>query len=249
MHALRFLIPKSEQDRRRIMDRTLIHQGQHVLSADGKKLGTVIALDDDGFSVEKGIFFPREMAFRYEDINNVRDDQIYLWRNKADLEAGAPLARDEELTEEGGAELESGTDMEEAGMRDTGITEETRVPLAEEELRAAKRIEETGAVEIKKEVITEQRTVEIPVQREEVKVERVPASGAAASGAFTEETVRIPIHEEKVEVTKTPVVKEEVRVSKTTHPESRTVTEEVKREVADVKNKRTGKREGEKDMR
>jgi uncharacterized protein (TIGR02271 family) len=76
--------------------------------------------------------------------------------------------------------------------------------------------------------------------REEVRVERVPASAstAASPDAFREETISVPVREEEVEVTKRPRVREEVRVTKTPHVEERRVEGEVRREEARVE--RTG---------
>src|SRR5512143_3099567 len=43
-----------------------------------------------------------------------------------------------------------------------------RIPVREEELQAHKQRVETGAARIRKEVVTERRTIEVPVQREEM---------------------------------------------------------------------------------
>jgi uncharacterized protein (TIGR02271 family) len=102
------------------------------------------------------------------------------------------------------------------------------VQLREEELRARKQEVETGEVRVRKEVVTETKTLEVPVQREEVVIERRPAGqGAGAAGVGTAarhgvsaadlrpgEEIRIPVKEEKVHVKKEAVVKEEVTVGK-----------------------------------
>ena len=71
--------------------------------------------------------------------------------------------------------------------------------------------------------------------REQVRVERVPASGAGANAPagsrFARETVRMPIPEEEVSVTKRPVVKEGVS-SKEPHTARRDVDETIRREKA-----------------
>jgi len=62
-----------------------------------------------------------------------------------------------------------------------------------------------GEVRIVKEVVTERKHLDVPVTREQVRVERVAASGAAANAParsrFERETVRVPITEEEVNVT------------------------------------------------
>ena len=63
---------------------------------------------------------------------------------------------------------------------------------------------------------TTTQTVEVPVTREELVVERVPVSGQVpATGAtFGSEEIRIPLSEERATVSKQAVVREEVRVGK-----------------------------------
>jgi uncharacterized protein (TIGR02271 family) len=116
--------------------------------------------------------------------------------------------------------------------------------LSEEELEARKRVREAGEVAVRKEVITEHRQLDVPVTREEVHVERVPAtasSSAPREGTFEQEELRVPVREEDVEVTKRPRVREEVRVSKTARQEERRVEGDVRREEARI--------EGEGDVR
>src|SRR5512135_525337 len=82
------------------------------------------------------------------------------------------------------------------------------VQVREEELQARKQPVETGAARVRKEVVTEHRTMEVPVQREEVVIERHAPTGEPV------EEIRIPVSEEQVSVEKKPVVKEEVTVGK-----------------------------------
>src|SRR5205085_2267451 len=89
-------------------------------------------------------------------------------------------------------------------------TEDGRtIQLKEEQLKARKTPTKTGEVEVRKEVHTEHKSISVPVEREEVVVERRPAGGKAASGSIKSEQIRIPVKEEKVNVTKEAVVKEE----------------------------------------
>jgi uncharacterized protein (TIGR02271 family) len=90
-------------------------------------------------------------------------------------------------------------------------------------------------VAVRKEVVTEHRQIDVPVTKEEVHVERIPASGATpAPGGFEEKEIRVPVREEEVEVTKRPRVREEVRVSKTARQEERRVEGDVRREEARI---------------
>jgi len=107
-----------------------------------------------------------------------------------------------------------------AALRDTATAPRTNegatIRLHEEELHARKRLVETGEVRVRKEVVTEQRTIEVPVQREEIVIERHAPNGAHASATDIGpgEEIRIALREERVTVEKRPVVKEEVSVGK-----------------------------------
>jgi uncharacterized protein (TIGR02271 family) len=104
------------------------------------------------------------------------------------------------------------------------------VQLREEQLRANKTTEKTGEVDVRKEVRTERRSVTVPVEREEVVIERRPASGKATGCDIKAEEIRIPVKEEKVRVSKEPVVKEEVSVGKRKVRDNKTVSGDVRSE-------------------
>jgi uncharacterized protein (TIGR02271 family) len=90
------------------------------------------------------------------------------------------------------------------------------IQAREEQLHVQKQREQAGEVTVKKEVHTEHKTLDVPVEREEVVIERHPVSGRPATSAPLAEgqEIRVPVSEEHVEVTKTPVVKEEVTIGK-----------------------------------
>ncbi|HTH48334.1 MAG TPA: YsnF/AvaK domain-containing protein, partial [Candidatus Limnocylindria bacterium] len=104
------------------------------------------------------------------------------------------------------------------------------VQVREEQLRADKQQVNAGEVKVRKEVHTEHKQVNVPVEREEVVIERRPASGRAPTGELKSEEIRIPVKEEQVRVTKEPVVKEEVVVSKRQVHDTKTVSGDVKKE-------------------
>ncbi len=110
-----------------------------------------------------------------------------------------------------------------------------RIELREEELRAEKERVEAGEVRIRKEVVSEERTIEVPVTREEVVIERRPASGRESSGNIDDDQeIRIPLMEEEVRVEKTPVVREEVTLRKQQVQGTETVSDTVRREEAHI---------------
>src|SRR5512142_2952271 len=110
-----------------------------------------------------------------------------------------------------------------------------RIQLREEELQAHKQPVEAGEVRVRKEVVTEHRTLEVPVQREEVVIERhAPTGEPAASDIRPGEEIRIPVRKEQVSVEKRPVVKEEVTVGKRVVQGTEQVGGEVRREEVRV---------------
>jgi len=112
------------------------------------------------------------------------------------------------------------------------------IQLKEERLRADKETVNAGEVKVRKEVRTEHKQIRVPVEREEVVVERRPAGGRAR-GDLRSEEIRIPVREERVRVSKEPVVTEEVTVGKRKVREDRTVEGDVRKEEAVVES--TGK--------
>jgi uncharacterized protein (TIGR02271 family) len=109
------------------------------------------------------------------------------------------------------------------------------VQLREEELVPHKQTVQTGEVGIRKEVVTERKTLEVPVTREEVVIERRPVERHPSDRPITEGSdVRVPVREERVTVDKKPVVREEVTVGKRAVKETKHVSGTVRREVAKV---------------
>ncbi|MBA3260618.1 MAG: YsnF/AvaK domain-containing protein, partial [Gemmatimonadales bacterium] len=118
---------------------------------------------------------------------------------------------------------ESGADLGSMGLetaRPAAVTEAEggaeRLELREEQLDLKTRQVQAGEVRLRKEVVTENRNIEVPVTREEVVIERHPVSGREASDQTLDdnEEVRIPLMEEEVDVRKRAVVREEVSVGK-----------------------------------
>jgi uncharacterized protein (TIGR02271 family) len=112
------------------------------------------------------------------------------------------------------------------------------IRLHEERLKVDKTPTRTGEVEVRKEVHTENKSITVPVEREEVVIERRPASGrASASDLRPGEEIRIPVKEEKVNVSKETVLKEEVNVGKRKVQDTQTVSDDVRVEELKVEEK------------
>ena len=110
---------------------------------------------------------------------------------------------------------------------------------SEEELRVGKTSRESGRARLRKYVVTEQVQQTVPVQREEVRVEREPITdanvGAAKDGpAISEEEHEVTLHAEEPVVEKRAVPKERVRLDKETVEDERQVSETVAKEQIEV---------------
>ena len=105
------------------------------------------------------------------------------------------------------------------------------VQLLGEVLRVHKDRVNRGEVRLRKEVVIETQNVQVPFQREELVVERRPATGARpVTGAIGEEEIRVPLSEERATLDKSTVVREEVNVSKKPVEEVRDLSGEVRHE-------------------
>jgi uncharacterized protein (TIGR02271 family) len=132
-------------------------------------------------------------------------------------------------------------DVEDTAVgRDTsGPTTDDAMTRSEEELAVGTQTRERGRARLRKHVTTEQQTVTVPVQREEVRVEREPITDAnldaATSGpAISEAEHEVVLHEEEVVVDKRAVPKERVRLDTETVTDERQVSEEVRKEHIEV---------------
>jgi uncharacterized protein (TIGR02271 family) len=114
--------------------------------------------------------------------------------------------------------------------------DELRVQRSEEELLAGTRERVAGSVKVRKRVRTDRERLEVPIRREEVSVERVPASGEASEAQIGAEEVSVPVVEDEVVVQKKPVAKEEIRIRKDVAHERQVVEEDVRREEVDIED-------------
>ncbi len=109
-----------------------------------------------------------------------------------------------------------------------------KVQLHEERLHASTQPVKTGEVNVRKEVHTEHQQINVPVEREEVVIERRPVGERATGAEMRPEEIRIPVKEEKVNVTKEAVVKEEVHVGKRKVHDTQAVEGTVRKEELKV---------------
>ncbi len=112
------------------------------------------------------------------------------------------------------------------------MTDNQNIQLYGEVLRVHKDRISRGEVRLRKEVITETQTIEVPVTREELVIERVAATGrqSATGASFDEQEIRIPLSEERASVDKEAVLREEIRVGKREVTEMKSMDGQVRHE-------------------
>jgi uncharacterized protein (TIGR02271 family) len=121
----------------------------------------------------------------------------------------------------------------------SGPETDNAMTRSEEELAVGTRQREAGRARLRKYVVTDEVQETVPVQREELRVEREPITegnvGDATDGPeLSEEEHEVVLHEEEAVVEKRVVPKERVRLDKDVEVEERTVNESVAREEIEV---------------
>ncbi|OFT88722.1 PRC and DUF2382 domain-containing protein [Corynebacterium auriscanis] len=148
---------------------------------------------------------------------------------------GSRTERDRGVHTEG-AEF-AGRDRADLNDRDRVATNDGEMIRSEEQLDVSKERVATGEARLRKYVVTDSETVEVPVTREEVRVERTPinADDAANHNArIGEEEASVTLHEERVDVSKNTVPVEKVNLGKQQVTETERHTEELRKERIDV---------------
>jgi uncharacterized protein (TIGR02271 family) len=241
-------------------------QGRTMVDPAGDKLGTIdaIYLDDEtgqpewatvtsGLFTAKTAFVPLAQAQAMGDSVQVPYDKQQV-KNAPSMEADGQLSQDDEAklyrhygldyTESRSdsglpAGIADDTRADTVGRDTSGPTTDDAMTRSEEELQVGTETRERGRARLRKHVTTEQQTITVPVQREEVRVEREPITDtnrdAATSGpAISEEEHEVTLREEEVVVDKRAVPKERVRLDTETVTDQRQVAEEVRKEQIEV---------------
>lgn len=129
----------------------------------------------------------------------------------------------------------AGADMGDSGnlaAAPSDVQGERRIQLLGEILRVHKERVQRGEIRLRKEVVTQNQHVEVPVTREELVIERNAVEGREAAGdiGMGEKEIRVPLSEEQVRVEKSPVVTEEVRVGKKQVQDTKRIDDTVRHE-------------------
>lgn len=108
---------------------------------------------------------------------------------------------------------------------------------SEERLNVGKERVASGEARLRKYVVEDTEQVEVPVTREEVRVERTPISEEDAknfTGKIGEEEASVTLHEERVNVSKDTVPVEKIALNKEQVQDTETVSETVRKEQFDT---------------
>lgn len=131
----------------------------------------------------------------------------------------------------------------------SGAETDDAMTRSEEQLRVGTESRESSRARLRKYVVTEQVDKTVPVQREEVRVEREPINdanvGDAMDGpAISEEEHEVVLHDERAVVEKEAVPKERVRLDKETVTEQQRVSEDVRKEQVELIDAKDAPQEG-----
>ncbi len=138
-----------------------------------------------------------------------------------------------------GTDLNAPTGRGPVGNDTSGPETDEAMTRSEEELRVGTVRRQAGRARLRKYIVEEQVQQTVPVQREEVRIEREPITetnrGAAYDGpALSEEEHEVTLQSEQVVVDKDVVPKERVRLDKEVVTEQQTVNETVRGERIEV---------------
>ena len=231
-------------------------KGRTLKDRNGDKIGTIDALYLDqqtdkpewalvntGLFGTKSLFVPLAGA-------SPRGEDVVAQVEAQQVKDAPTMAPDEELWEQQEAELfrhygiayttegsVTATDDARAavGHDTSGPTTDDAMTRSEEELRVGTAKQERGRARLRKYVVTEEIQQTVPVQREEVRIEREPITDenvdqAVSGPEISEEEHEVVLHEEQPVVEKRTVPKERVRLDKETVVDERTVSEELRKE-------------------
>jgi len=139
----------------------------------------------------------------------------------------------------------STTDRDTVGHDTSGPTTDEAMTRSEEHLNVGTQRLESGRVRLRKHVVTERESVNVPVSHEEVRIEREPITeanrGEALAGPdLSDEEHEVVLTEERPVVEKETVPVERVRLDKEQVTENRQVTEDVRHEEIDTDGDTTG---------
>lgn len=238
-------------------------QGSTVYDNSGDKVGKVgqIFLDDHSnepswITVATGFFGSSETFVPIEGARFDGDD-LHVAYDKDKIKGAPNMEVDQHLSETeeaelyryyglqwGGAGHDTGTTTDHThtehantGTDTSRATGDASMTLNEERAVVGKESQEAGRARLRKYTTTETETVDVPITKEKLVVERNPVSGEhATAGAIsdTDQVEEVTLREERAVVDKETVAVEEVRVGKEQVTEHEQVSAEVRKEHVDI---------------
>jgi uncharacterized protein (TIGR02271 family) len=242
------------------LDTVRTWEGRTLLDRDGNRIGRIdaIYLDDQtdqpewalvntGLFGTKSSFVPLAQATQTgEEVRVPYDKQLVKDAPRVDPDGSLSEAEERQLWRHYGLDYDRTTrrrptGRDAAGRETSGPTTDDAMTRSEEELRVGTTQRERGRARLRKYVTTETRQVTVPVQREELRVEREPITDAnrdaAVSGPeISEEEHEVTLREEEPVVEKRVVPRERVRLDTETVTDERQVAEEVRKEQIEVQD-------------
>jgi uncharacterized protein (TIGR02271 family) len=216
-------------------------QGGTLTDHEGEKIGSIdeVYVDSDSgepewLAVKTGLFGSKLSFVPVAEATRTGED-VRVPYAKAQVKDAPQVDADGELSEAEETELYRHYGLESDAGDTSGPNTDEAMTRSEEELRVGTRQRESGRARLRKYIVTEEVQKTVPVQREEVRIEREPITDsnrdAATAGAdLSEEEHEVTLHEDEVVVDKQVVPQERVRLDKDVSTEQREVTEEVRKE-------------------
>jgi uncharacterized protein (TIGR02271 family) len=229
-------------------------RGRDVVGRDGERIGRLeeIYLDAESgrpewATVTTGFLGTKQSFVPLADFEPERGNVVVPY-SKEQVKEAPTVDPDGELSPEEEQRLYSHYGMtyspvnqKAAGGREpvgedvSGPNTDDAMTRSEEELRVGTAPRERGRARLRKYVITEEVQQTVPLQREEVRIEREPITDENVDKALdgpeiSAEEHEVVLHEEEVVVEKRVVPKERVRMTKDAVTDEETVSEEVRKE-------------------
>jgi uncharacterized protein (TIGR02271 family) len=244
--------------------------GRQVVSSDGDKIGKVddIYLDDrtgrpEWLAVTTGWFGTRKSFVPLADARTEGDEMVVPYgkdmvKDAPNIDHDGHLSPDEEMElyrhygmsyseNDTDTHMDRDTDRKHAKRTEGRSSSDDAMTRSEEELEVGTRREKAGTARLRKWVETDHVETTVPVEREEVRVEREPITDAnidkAMSGPeITEAEHTEVLHEEHAVTNKNVVPKERVRLDKEVVTDEEKIEADVAKERIEVEGDARSKR-------
>lgn len=213
------------------------------LNNSGINVKTPENYDEDNGLKDESLWDKIVNAFTVEDEydrypRGGHEDPLVNYRS--DIDAGKVLlvVEDDRDNVQDAAYTRDSVVDEPAYNRNENYEDNRTIELSEEKLDVNTNEVQTGEVNVSKNVVEERESVDVPVEHEEVVIERHAVDGEreAKHHDFKNEEFSIPVNEEQINVDKKSVVTEEVSIGKERVTEDKHVEETVRREELDIEN-------------